>query len=182
MRYLTFCISDDFWWLPAGFTNFLCLIWPPAISVTQLWQSCHPEVNTSKVMKQNIATSLPALQMHNCNMTVVSGSKSYPQSWCHIPTLFWEVCEISMFCTSVDLWHFLAGFHQFSLSDLISSYQCKSNITLMSSWSQYLRSYEAKHHYELPSPKKCTISTWQLCQAWRATLKVGVTCLPYFKK
>ena len=67
-----------------GFTNFLCLTWSEVISVTQLWQSCHPEVDTSEVMKQNIATGFPALQMHNSDMTVVSGSKSYPQSWCHI--------------------------------------------------------------------------------------------------
>ena len=78
-----------------GFTNFLCLTWSAVISVTQLWQWCHHEVNTTEVMKQNVTMSLPALQMHNSNMTVVSGSKSYPQSWCHMPTLFWEISEIS---------------------------------------------------------------------------------------
>ena len=60
-----------------GFTNFLCLTWSAVISVTQLWQWCHHEVNTTEVMKQNVTMSLPALQMHNSNMTVVSGSKSY---------------------------------------------------------------------------------------------------------
>ena len=45
-------------------------------------------------MKQNVATNLLALQMHNSDMTVVSGSKSYPQSWCYMPTLFWEISEI----------------------------------------------------------------------------------------
>ena len=59
-----------------GFANFLCLTWSAVISVTQLWQSCHPEANMSKVMKQNIVTSFPALQLHISNMTVVSDSKS----------------------------------------------------------------------------------------------------------
>ena len=168
-----------------GFTNFLCLTWSAVISVTQLSQSYHPEFDTSKVMKQNITMSFPAIQMHNSDMTVVrlkelpsklvshaylifrnkwdifvlhlwwllvtssrvspifsvwpdqrssvylnyhsyvilksiyqklwsktflwasqpykctilkwqlSGSKSYPQSWCHMPTLFSEISEIS---------------------------------------------------------------------------------------
>ena len=78
-----------------GFTNFLCLTWSAVISVTKLWQSCHPEVDMSKVIKQNITTSFPALQMHISNMTVVLGLKSYPQSWCHMSTLFSEISEIS---------------------------------------------------------------------------------------
>ena len=135
-----------------GFTNFLCLTWSAVISVTQLSQSCHPEIDTSEVMKQNVTTSFPALQMHNSNMTVVSGSKSYPKSWCHMPTLFSEISEITLFCTSDDFWCPLAGFHQFSLSDLISGHQCNSTITVMSSWSQYIKSYETKCCYELPSP------------------------------
>ena len=49
-----------------------------------------------------------------------------------------------------QLWQ--SGFHQFSLSDLISSHQCNSTVTVMSSWNRYIKSYEAKHHYELPSP------------------------------
>ena len=63
-----------------GFTNFLCLTWSVVISVTQLWQSCHPEVDTSKVMKQ-MPLQASALQMY------------FPalQSWCHMPTLFWEI-------------------------------------------------------------------------------------------
>ena len=77
------------------FANFLCLTWSVVISVTQLWQPCHHEANTSEVMKQNVTMSFPALQMHNSNMTVVSSSKSYPQSWCHMPTLFWEISQIS---------------------------------------------------------------------------------------
>ena len=84
-----------------------------------------------------------------------------------------------MFCTSDDFWWLLARFHQFSLSDLISSHQCNSTVTVMSSWNRYIKSYEAKHHYELPSPTNAHLLTWQLHQAWRATLKVGVTCLPY---
>ena len=131
------------WWLgnfQQGFTNFLCLTWSAVISVTQLSQSYHPEVDTSKVMKQNITMSFPAIQMHNSDMTVVSGSKSYPQSWCHMPTLFSEISEISLFCTSGDFWWLLAGFHQFSLSDLISGHQCNSTITVMSSWSWYVKS------------------------------------------
>ena len=83
-----------------GFTNFLCLTWSAVISVTQLSQSYYPEVDTSKVMKQNITMSFPDIQMYNSDMTVVSGSKSYPQSWCHMPTLFSEISEISPFCTS----------------------------------------------------------------------------------
>ena len=89
-----------------GFTNFLCLTWSVVISVTQLWQSCYPEVDTSKVMKQNIAMSFPALQMHISNMTVVSGSKSNPQSWCHMPTLFSEISKIS---NVLHLWWLLVA-------------------------------------------------------------------------
>ena len=90
-------------------------------------------------------------------MTVVSGSKSYPQSWCHMPTLFSEISEISPFCTSDDSWWLLAGFHQFSLSDLISGHQCISTITVMSSWSWYVKSYEVKCCYELPSPTNAQV-------------------------
>ena len=39
-----------------------------------------------------------ASQPYKCtisNITVVSGSKSYPQSWCHMPTLFSEISKIS---------------------------------------------------------------------------------------
>ena len=140
-----------------GFTNFFCLTWSAVISVTQLWQSCHPEVNTSEVMKQNVAMIFPALQMQQSNMTVVLGLKSYPQSWCHMPTLFWEISDISPFCTSDDFWWLLAGFHQFSLSDLISGHQCNSAITVMSSWSWYIKSYEAKHCYKLPSPTSAQV-------------------------
>ena len=140
-----------------GFTNFLCLTWSAVISVTQLSQSYHPQVDTSKVMKQNITMSFPAIQMHNSDMTVVSGSKSYPQSWCHMPTLFSEISEISPFCTSDDFWWLLAGFHQFSLSDLISGHQCTSTITVMSSWSWYVKSYEVKCCYELPSPTNAQV-------------------------
>ena len=78
-----------------GFTNFLCLTSSVVISVTQLSQSCHLEVDTSEVMKENVSMSFPALQMHISNMTVVSGSKSYPQIWCHMPTQFSEICKIS---------------------------------------------------------------------------------------
>ena len=77
-----------------GFINILCLTWSVVISVTQLSQSCHPEIDTSEVMKQNTAMSFPTLQMHISDMTVVLGLKSYPQSWCHMPTLFWEISEI----------------------------------------------------------------------------------------
>ena len=122
-----------------GFANFLCLTWSAVIGVTQLSQSYHPQVDTSKVMKQNITMSFPTIQMHNSDMTVVSGSKSYPQSWCHMPTLFSEISEISPFHTSDDFWWLLAGFHQFSLSDLISGHQCTSTITVMSSWSWYVK-------------------------------------------
>ena len=107
------------WWLlvtQQGFTNFLCLTWSAVISVTQLWQSCHPEVDTSEVMKQNVSTNFPALQMHNSNMTVVLGSKSYPQSWCHMPTLFWQKkVRYLAFCTCNDFWWLSARFHQLSL-------------------------------------------------------------------
>ena len=96
-----------------GFTNFLCQTWSAVISVTQLSQSRHPEIDTSKVMKQNIATSFPALQMHNSNMTVVSCSKSYPQSWCHMPTLFWEISEISHV---LHLWWLLVTSSRVSLT------------------------------------------------------------------
>ena len=140
-----------------GFTNFLCLTWSAVIGVTQLSQSYHPQVDTSKVMKQNITMSFPAIQMHNSDMTVVSGSKSYPQSWCHMPTLFSEISEISPFHTSDDFWWLLAGFHQFSLSDLISSHQCTSTITVMSSWSWYVKSYKVKCCYELPSPTNAQV-------------------------
>ena len=145
------------WWLlvtQQGFTNFLCLTWSAVISVTQLWPSCHPEVDTSEVMKQNVSTNFPSLQMYNSNMThtVVLGSKSYPQIWCHMPTLFSEINEISLFCTSDDFWWLLEGFYQLSLSDMISSHQCNSTITVMSSLSQYTKSYEAKCCYKLPSP------------------------------
>ena len=44
-----------------GFTNFVCLTWSAVISVTQMSQSCHHEVNTSEVMKQNITMSFPSL-------------------------------------------------------------------------------------------------------------------------
>ena len=98
-------------------------------------------------MKQNVATSFPALQMDISDMTVVLDSKNYPQSWCHMPTLFSEISKISQV---LHLWWIPAGFHQLSMSDMISGHQCNL-LWLMSSWSQYLRSYEAKHHYELPS-------------------------------
>ena len=135
-----------------GFTNFLCLTWSAVISVTQLWQWCHHEVNTTEVMKQNVTMSLPALQMHNSNMTLVSGSKSYSQSWCHMPTLFWEINEISQVLHLWWLWWIPAGCHQLSLSDMISSHQCNSTMTVISSWSWYVKSYEAKCCYKLPSP------------------------------
>ena len=89
-----------------GFTNFLCLTWSAVISVTQLWQSFHPEVDTSKVMKQNVATSFPALQMDISDMTVVLDSKNYPQSWCHMPTLFSEISKISQV---LHLWWLLVN-------------------------------------------------------------------------
>ena len=98
------------WWLfgefQQGFANFLCLTWSAVISVTQLWQSCPPEVDTSKVMKQNVAMSFPALQMDISDMTVVLDSKNYPQSWCHMPTLFWEINEISQV---LHLWWLLVN-------------------------------------------------------------------------
>ena len=144
------------WWLlvtQQGFTNFLCLTWSAVISVTQLWQSCHPNVDTSEVMKQNVSTNFPALQMHNSNMTVVLGSKSYPQSWCHMPTLFWQKkWDISHFAPAMTFGDFQQGFTNCLLSDMISGHQCNSTITVMSSWSRYIKSYEAKHFYELPSP------------------------------
>ena len=177
-----FCTSGDFWWLLAEFHQL-------SLSDLIRGDKCNSTMTVMsswswylKVMKQNIAMGFPALQMHNSDMTVVSGLKSYPQSWCHMPTLFSEISEISPFCTFDDFWWLLAGFHQFSLSDLISGYRCNSTMTVMSSWSRYVKSYKAKLHYELPSPYTCTFPTWQLCWAQRAILKVGVPCLPYFQK
>ena len=43
-----------------GFTNFLCLTWSAVISVTQLWQSCHPEVNTVKSYEAKYCYELPS--------------------------------------------------------------------------------------------------------------------------
>ena len=104
-------------------------------------------------MKQNVSTNFPALQMHNSNMTVVLGSKSYPQSWCHMPTLFWQKKrDISHFAPAMTFGDFQQGFTNCLLSDMISGHQCNSTITVMSSWSRYIKSYEAKHFYELPSP------------------------------
>ena len=110
-------IFDDF---QQGFINFLCLTWSAVISVTQMSLSCHPEINTSEVIKENVATSSSALQIHKSNMTVVSGSKSYPQSWCHMPTLFWEISEIPHV---LHLWWFL----------VISS-RVSSNVSVWHDW------------------------------------------------
>ena len=55
------------------------------------------------------------------------------------------------FCTSGDFWWFQAGFHKLFLSDIFSSHQCNSMMRVMSSWSQYLRSYKTKCHYKLLS-------------------------------
>ena len=165
-----------------GFTNFLCLIWSAVISVTQLWQSCHPEVDTSKVMKQNVTTSFLALQMHNSDMTVVLDLKSYPQSWCHMPTLFWEISEISHV---LHLWWLLVTSSRVSptfsvWSDQQSSVQLNYHShVILKSIPQKLWSKMSLQAFQ---PYKCTIPTWQLCQTWRATLKVGVICLPYFEK
>ena len=157
------------WWLlvtQQGFTNFLCLTWSAVISVTQLWQSCHPEVDTSEVMKQNVSTNFPALQMHNSNMTVVLGSKSYPQSWCHMPTLFWQKKrDISHFAPAMTFGDFQQGFTNCLLSDMISGHQCNSTITVMSSWMIHQKLWSKTFLTWASQPYKCTFPTWQLCQA-----------------
>ena len=119
--------------------------------------------------------------MHNSNMTVVSGSESYPQSWCHMPTLFWEISEISQVLHLWWLWWIPAGCHQLSLSDMISSHQCNSTMTVISSWSWYVKSYEAKCATSFPA-LQMDISDMTVVLDSRTTLKVGVTCLPYFQK
>ena len=65
------------------------------------------------------------------------------------------ISEISKISYVLHLWWLLVNSSRvspLSLSDLISSHQCNLTITLTSSWNWYLRSYEAKHCYELPSP------------------------------
>ena len=157
-----------------GFTNFLCLTWSAVISVTQLWQSCHPEVDMSKVMKQTCRYELPSptnAQFQHDSCVRLNELPSNLVSYAYL--ILRNKWDISMFCTSDDFWWLLAGFHHFlclTWSAVISvthydsqgftnflclpdqQSQCNSTVTVMSSWSHYIKSYEAKHHYELPSP------------------------------
>ena len=165
-----------------GFTNFLCLTWSAVIGVTQLSQSYHPQVDTSKVMKQNITMSFPAIQMHNSDMTVVSGSKSYPQSWCHMPTLFSEISEISHV---LHLWWLLVTSSR--VSPIFSVWPDQRSSVYLNYHSYVIlklicQKLWSKMLLWASQPYKCTSPTSQLCQSWIATLKVGVTCLPYFQK
>ena len=63
--------------------------------------------------------------------------------------------DISCFAPLVTFSDFQQDFTNFLC--LISGYQCNSTITVMSSWSQYLRSYEAKYCYKLPSPTNAQV-------------------------
>ena len=84
-------------------------------------------------------------------MTVVLGLKSYPQSWCHVPTLFSEISKNLMFAPLVTLVTSSRVSPIFSVWPDQQS-QCNSAMTVISSWSWYVKSYEAEHRYELPSP------------------------------
>ena len=45
-------------------------------------------------MKQNIAASFPTPSIANSDITIASSSKSYPEKWCHTPTLSLEIGKI----------------------------------------------------------------------------------------
>ena len=62
-------------------------------SVNPCW-SCHSAANTWEVMKQNIATSFPTPYITNSDITVASSMKSYPEKWCHTPTLSLDISKI----------------------------------------------------------------------------------------
>ena len=67
----------------------------------------------------------------------------------HAYFIFRNKRDISHFAPLVTFGDFQQGFTNFLC--LISSHQCNSTMIVMSSWSWYLRSYEAKCCYKLTS-------------------------------
>ena len=150
-----FAPAGDFWWLSARFHQLsLCLTWSAVISVTQLSQSCHPEVDTSKVMKQNM--SLWASQPYKCTFPTWQLCQDFEELPSKLVShAYLILTEISKISHVLHLWWLLVtqqGFTNF----LCLTWSAVISVTQL--WQschperRYLRSYEAKCLYKLPSP------------------------------